>query len=74
MKNDTSREDKEFINTLNAVGETIHGVNVDVVVPVLMSLLCTCAEMSNMKPERLIMFFIASVHAHFAMPDDESIH
>lgn len=74
MKNDTSQEDLDYVKTLHAVGETIHGVHIDVVVPVLMSLICQCAEMSNMKPEKLIMFFIASVHSHFAMPDDESIH
>jgi hypothetical protein len=74
MKVDTSQEDLDFENTLKEVGKTIHGVNIDVVVPVLMSLLCSCAEFSNMKPEKLIMFFIASVHAHFAIPDDESIH
>jgi hypothetical protein len=69
-----SQEDQDFISTLNIVGETIHGKDMDVVVPVLMSLLCSCAELSNMKPEKLIMFFIASVSSHFAIPDDESIH
>jgi hypothetical protein len=74
MKIDTSREDKEFLNTLDSVNDLLQGKDIKVVVPVLMSLLCACAEMSGMKEETLIMYFIASVQSHFAMPDDESIH
>lgn len=74
MKIDTSREDADFFSTLEDVNDVLQGKDVGTVVPVLMSLLCTCAEMANMKAEVLIMYFITSVESHFAMPDDESIH
>lgn len=74
MNIDTSHEDTEFLSTLENVNDVLQGKDVKVVVPVLMSLLCVCAEMSGMKPEHLIMYFITSVHSHFAIPDDESIH
>ena len=74
MKVDISREDAEFFSTLENVNDVLQGKDVKVVVPVLMSLLCACAEISGMKPEALIMYFITSVHAHYEMPDDESIH
>ena len=73
MKVDTSK-DEDFQNTLSQVGDVIDGKNIGTVVPVLMALLCSCAEISGMKPEKLIIYFIMSVHSHFAMPDDESIH
>lgn len=67
-------DDKTFSETLDEVGEVIHGKQLDVIIPVLVSLLCACAETSNMPPHILILYFMDAVNSHFNIAEDKQIH
>ena len=71
-----TENDVEYLKLLNAVGTVIDGQNIDNIVPVLMTLLCQCAEIQHMTPDKLLVYFIASIANHFGDSNinQESIH